>query len=298
MIMCHNNFQLLQKLIVLLDNDQNDIYLHIDKKSRGFDYREINSWVKYANITFLKRINVNWGGYSQIKAELKLLKEATKKEHVYYHLLSGVDLPLKTQAQIQQFFEKNAGKEFVAIDEVNTKDNDFFDRIGRYHFFQDYIGRNKGYRSAFLEHLESISLNLQAIFHIKRNNKKYRHIYKGANWFSITHKFAKYLVANEKNIHRDFGFGLCADELFLQTIIMNSPFRNNIANDSLRYIDWIRGKPYIFKSEDYDILMLSNKLFARKFDYNKNSDIVDRIFDELHLNEILRKYIKKFKMKI
>lgn len=286
MIMCHDNFQLLQKLLVLLDNDQNDIYLHIDKKSKGFDCKKIISCVKYATVTLLKRINVNWGGYSQIKVELQLLKEAIKKEHSYYHLLSGVDLPLKTQIEIQQFFEKNAGKEFVSIDNVSTTDNDFLDRIGRYHFFQDYIGRNKGYRSALLEHLESLSLNFQTFFHIKRNTLKSRQIYKGTNWFSITHKFAEYLVAKEKSIHRDFGFGLCADELFLQTIIMNSPFRNNLVNDSLRYIDWERGRPYTFIDEDYDILMTSNKLFARKFDYKKSPGIVDHIFGELQSDQI------------
>lgn len=93
-------------------------------------------------------------------------------------------------------------------------------------------------------------------------------------------------MAKEKSIHRDFGFGLCADELFLQTIIMNSPFRNNLVNDSLRYIDWERGKPYTFIDEDYNILMASNKLFARKFDYKKSPKIVDHIFSELQSDQI------------
>lgn len=286
MIICHDNFQLLKKLLILLDHDQNDIYLHIDKKSKGYNCSEIFSCVKHATVTLLKRINVNWGGYSQIKVELQLLKEATKKEHSYYHLLSGVDLPLKTQIEIHQFFEENDGKEFVSIDNDSTKDNDFFERIGRYHFFQDYIGRNSGYRSALLEYMESLSLKIQAFFHIKRKVLKNTQVYKGTNWFSITHKFAEYLLTEEKSIYRDFGFGLCADELFLQTIIMNSPFRNSIVNDSLRYIDWERGKPYTFSDEDYDILMTSNKLFARKFDYKRCPEIVDHIFNELQSSKI------------
>lgn len=62
---------------------------------------------------------------------------------------------------------------------------------------------------------------------------------------------------------------------------MNSPFRNDVVNDCLRYVDWERGKPYTFSDEDFDLLMSSNNLFARKFDYSKNPEIVDHIFNEL-----------------
>ena len=285
MIMCHDNFQLLQKLLILLDDERNDIYLHVDKKAKVFDCQEIVSCVKYATITLIMRINVNWGGYSQIRVELLLLKEATKKEHSYYHLLSGVDLPLKNQNDIYQFFEENAGKEFVSIDNL-TKKEDFFNRIGRYHFFQDFIGRNIGYRSGLLELLESLSLKIQNFFNIKRKTYENTEIFKGTNWFSITHNLAVYLLAKEKDIRKCFKFGLCADELFLQTIIMNSLFRNNLVNDSLRYIDWERGKPYTFTDDDFDLLISSNKLFARKFDYNRSPEIVDHIFNKMQSKEV------------
>ena len=284
MIMCHDNFELLQKLLILLDDEQNDIYLHIDKKAKIFDRRKLFSSVKKSTLTLVKRVKVNWGGYSQIKVELLLLKEATKVEHSYYHLLSGVDLPLKTQSEIHRFFEENVGKEFVSVDNL-TKNEDFFNRIGRYYFFQDFIGRNKGYRSALLETMESISLSIQGFFHVKRKAYENTEIFKGTNWFSITHEVAVYTLSKEKEIRKCFGYGLCADELFLQTVVMNSRFCNHLVNDSLRYIDWERGKPYTFSDEDYQLLISSNKLFARKFDYEKSPGIVDQIFNKLSLEE-------------
>lgn len=282
MIMCHNNFELLQKLLILLDDEQNDIYLHIDKKAKLFDHRKLFSSVKKSTLTLVKSVKVNWGGYSQIKVELLLLKEATKIEHSYYHLLSGVDLPIKTQSEIHRFFEENVGKEFVSVDNL-TKNEDFFNRIGRYYFFQDFIGRRKGYRSALLETMESISLSIQDLFHVKRKAYENTEIFKGTNWFSITHELAVYTLSKEKEIRKCFGYGLCADELFLQTIVMNSRFRNNLVNDSLRFIDWERGKPYTFSDEDFQLLISSNKLFARKFDYEKCPGIVDKIFNKLSL---------------
>ena len=74
------------------------------------------------------------------------------------------------------------------------------------------------------------------------------------------------------------------DELFVQTIAMNSPYRQNIANDSLRYIDWEHGFPYSFTAEDYSLLMNSDKLFARKFDEKKDFQIVARIRERIETN--------------
>ena len=37
LIMAHNNFYILEKLLILLDDPRNDIYIHIDKKVSKFD---------------------------------------------------------------------------------------------------------------------------------------------------------------------------------------------------------------------------------------------------------------------
>ena len=75
-----------------------------------------------------------------------------------------------------------------------------------------------------LETMESISLSIQDIFHVKRKAYENTEIFKGTNWFSITHELAVYTLSKEKEIRKCFGYGLCADELFLQTIVMNSRF--------------------------------------------------------------------------
>ena len=51
---------------------------------------------KYEGVIIDKPINVKWGNYSQIKCEMLLFKEAFEYpvNFDYYHLLSGVDLPL------------------------------------------------------------------------------------------------------------------------------------------------------------------------------------------------------------
>ena len=51
-------------------------------------------------------------------------------------------------------------------------------------------------------------------------------------------------------------YTLCADEIFIQTILWNSPFRermhctNNANTGSMREIDWEHGSPYIWQDHD------------------------------------------------
>lgn len=52
----------------------------------------------------------------------------------------------------------------------------------------------------------------------------------------------------------------------------------------MRLIDWKRGKPYIFRSGDYNQLISFNKMFARKFDEDVDFDIVEKIFWTLSKN--------------
>jgi len=271
LIMAHTNFNQLQSLINTIDDSRNDIFIHIDKKCT-LDSSKLSS--KYSKLYFTKRNNVIWGGYSQIDTELVLLKKAFSVSPDYnrFHLLSGLDLPIKSQDYIHSFFENN-NQEYIDYD---MNDQYFDDRCKYYYTFQDIVGRDN--RNALIKQLRRIQnllVKLQTKFKIIRHTNMT--LYKGANWFSITNGMAKYILDNEKNIKKIFGMTLCCDELFLQTFAKISPFSNNINQINLRLIDWNRGKPYTFKAEDYNELLNSDCLFARKFDETIDSKIIDLI---------------------
>lgn len=289
LIMAHGDFELLKILLILLDDTRNDIYVHIDKKVKGFVANEFKMFVKKAGLFFTNRVNVAWGGYSQIKAELILLNEAVKRKYSYYHLLSGADLPIKTQNEIHEFFSTNAEKNYIGIDAVGIEECGAISRIGRYRFFQDYLGRGSQKRNKYMlficDTIEKKLLKVQKYLQINRLKKWNVCIYKGPNWFSITHSLAKYILENGKTIKKHFDKGICADELFLQTIAMNSKYKESIDNNCLRYVDWQRGNPYIFQITDFDELCKSDKLFARKFSYEKYPEIVEKIYQYLLVDQ-------------
>ena len=55
LIMAHNQWAILAKLIRLLDDENNDIYLHIDKKVKSFPKDSIIASVSKSRLFFTKR---------------------------------------------------------------------------------------------------------------------------------------------------------------------------------------------------------------------------------------------------
>lgn len=87
LIVFHNNFYILKKLPKCIDDIRNDIYVHIDKKVKSFDFNYFKSLVKHSDIYSIDRVRVGWESYTQIKAELILFKTASKYNYKYYHLI-------------------------------------------------------------------------------------------------------------------------------------------------------------------------------------------------------------------
>jgi hypothetical protein len=290
LIMAHNNFYVLEKLLCLIDDERNDIYIHIDKKVEKFDFNYFKALLKKSKIFFINRINVNWGGFSQVKCWMLLLKSAIENRYEYYHLLSGVDLPLKTQDYIHTFFDVNAGKEFIGFDpEVGL----YRKRVKYIYIFNESRSSTK-IISELKRQIRRSFVGAQILLRYDRTNKFSYEMKKGQLWCSISHALAEFLIDNDENINNLFKYSTSSDECFIQTIAFNSNFRGKIydMNDEyascMRYIDWNRGDrnrghPYIFRKRDYEELINSDKLFARKFDENIDKEIVDMIYGYLLL---------------
>ena len=280
LIMAHTQPELLKKLLKMLDNERNDIYLHIDSKAKDYPLDEIAAVLQKSKCIFTERTDVKWGSYSQIHCEMVLLKEAVKTEHAYYHLLSGMDLPIKSQEQIFAFFEKYNGLEFVDEDDVAISEA-ALSRVKYTHKFYGKAGSVK-------DILGALSVKGQKLLGVDKTQKYGNIIFqKGRNWFSITHGLAKLVVEKEDWIQEVFGQSVCGDELFLQTVARNSEYAEKICNPNTmpevpdtRYIDWKRGSnnnPYVFRKDDFEELKNALGLFARKFDLNVDKKIVEKL---------------------
>ena len=283
LIAAHHQMQLLHVLLQLIDDERNEIYLHVDKKCKEFNEEEFEKKIHKAKIHFLKRRSVTWGGYSLIQLELDLLKESTRTYHDVYHLISGADLPLKTQDEIYNFFDTHKGMQVVSYD-YETNMSDITNRMAQYRVFQDVYGNKKN----FLFKVDALSIRLQRFIGINRIKNITEPIKKGANWFSITHEFAEYVISKEKEIRSKYKFTRCCDEVFLQTLLYNSSYSSKVYFDeeanrcyNMRYVDFQRGNPYVFRISDEALLKSRRELFARKFDYEIDKSIIFDMRDEI-----------------
>lgn len=283
LIMAHSQFDLLKKIIQALDFEGHDIYVHIDKKVKELPDTEAFYDCVSASVLYFtkKRINVQWGGFSQIRAELLLMKECCKKKYSYVHLISGADLPLKPAYKIYDFFENSGGKNFL---DVSGSDNWSVEMTQWYTVFNE----NK-YHSSLLASIREKFLWLQKKAHYQRSTYKQENIVKGSQWFSLTQNTIKYILENKKRIWKTFLFTYAPDEMFIPTILYGTEYYKLVSEKyhNMRYIEW-DGKsrsPKIFTISDFEAIMSSEALFARKFSADIDSEIIERVLQTVIQNE-------------
>lgn len=274
LILVHKNPKQLVRLIESLQNDNDTFFVHLDKKCNMSEFGHILKENK--NIKFIsERVSINWGGFSMVEATINLIKNSLNySQYDYFILLSGQDYPIKNSKDIHMFLEKNNNLEYI-----NTRDiiNDWKSakiRYEQYHFM-DIVFKGRYYVE-----------KLFGFFIPKRNFYGNLHPFGGSQWWCLTKDCIKYImqyIKKNDDIIKYFKRVAVPDEIFFHTIIMNSIFKHKVVNDNLRYINIPKGEchPIIYKENNFYELMNCNKLFARKFDLNLDSNIFAMIDKQL-----------------
>lgn len=277
----------LRKLLQLLDDPRNDLFVHLDKRA-PFGPEAFSGCCRHAGLHFISpRIAIHWGGVSIMRAELALLKAAVPGHYAFYHLLSGQDLPIKDQDTIHAFFRQHPDREFLNFWQFKPTNQ------SRFHYFTLFP---EGAGSFLPNLLNVIFKGILMLLHIRMNRGIDFRI--ASQWFSITHKCALHVLSQEAWLEKTFRHTNTVDEVFLATVVWNSPFREqlydakqyvqnqdilNTAN--MRFIDWTRGEsvrhPWVFRADDLDLLMRVPHFWARKFDERVDAEIIDLIYGQL-----------------
>ncbi len=278
-MMVHNEWRILRLILDILDDERNDFFIHIDRKVKDEEIPyELTDVLKKSGVYMIPRMDVTWGGDSQIFCVMGLLKAASSGHYKYYHFISGVDMPLMSADRIFSFFYEHEGANFF---EYHNPLNSDMDRIRYYYFCQNKIGKGLDNETLFFQKIKGWLLKIQKALQINRLSNESITFYKGEAWFSITDEMAQYFVSSEKRIRKLFTGTWCGDEMCWNTIALNGPYADSVKNDCLRYIDWEAGDPYVFCKKDYLRILNSGKLFARKFSDSTDSEIVDMIYEKV-----------------
>lgn len=222
LIIAHNEYPVLEVLLSMLDDERNDIYLHIDKRATELFQQIKKVKMQKAGFYLIENpIKVYWGDISQVQVEYLLFETALSHgPYAYYHLLSGTDLPIKSQDYIHAFFQQNAGKEFVGFWQDAAHQRDLERKVFRYYFFTKRLKDKEHLLHGITALIRNLILAVQKISHYRR--KQTFEFKKGGNWISITENAVKYLLQYKEIVLNRMKYTLCADEIFIQTILWNS----------------------------------------------------------------------------
>ena len=275
MICAHKNQWQLETLLQLMDIEANDLYLHIDIKTKDLDFDRLKACVRKGRLFFTDRINVEWARWSIVESTIILLKAAMKNgPYAYYHLISGQDIPLMPISRINEIFD-NSDPDINYVDfseEAWSRKTvylrmAYFDRLlGNEWFFSNKV-------------LRTISWPIRKMrYFIRSISVKY---WVGSAWFDINQWLAEKIIENEKWILRHFKTFQFPDESFLQSLVLKLGIKNKCISPR-RFLEWEYGsgvwRPHVFTMKDYDRVMekAGDYIFARKFDEEVDREIIER----------------------
>lgn len=274
LIMAHDHPDELRAFSEAVDDERNDLFVHIDA-SAGPEMapREFENLCTKAHMSFIPSAEVNWGGYSAIKTEMRLLESAVAfGSHSYYHFIQNPTYPILNQNQIHSFFEQHKGLEFIPID--TTGNYDLVKYIWLFNETAAHTATSASDRLKLL--LRSLFVKFQKLLGYDHFAPFAMEFKKGLVLWSITQACAEYVIAHKNLIHKMMRHSVVGDEIFMQTLVYNSPFKTNIyqverdVTDTIHVTTWplenagIERPGHVFLQEDLDFILSSGALFARK----------------------------------
>jgi hypothetical protein len=261
----------LERLVRRLHDVAVDVFIHVDRRSGAIDTL-VTTTHDLPGVHFLDRHACRWGDFGHVAASLKGIEAITAQtgEYDYVVLLTGQDYPIKTNRQIRDTLRQAAGRSFMNYFPLPTSEweGGGLDRIERWHVH------------VWNRHLIIPPSHWR--FPRRRFPKGFRP-FGGSSYWCLAWDCVQYVQRFTRSHPRFVDFFRrvdVPDELFFQTVLLNSPLAERIVNDDLRYIEWrdVRsGSPAVLTSSDFPAIQASSKLFARKFDATVDAKVLDLV---------------------
>lgn len=302
LVLAHKNIDQVDRLINILNTEKSDVYIHCDKRwAEGFQFFSNKDYC----ICTEKRYECNLDDWSLIEAEIELINTAKKKyNYNYYILLSGQDYPIVPIDNIVKELSLNYPTSYIDVtpyDKYNWVSSKFDTNIL---FFRCGRMINSMFSNKYIRKLIKLPIyiinEISNIFTTprKRLAKLGVELFGGSAWWILSNEVVEFILREfyyNTNVIKELKNTITPEETFFQIMAMRSPGASKIVinqpdmvlQNCKTYAYFFSenkkfcGHPYIFTNSDDDIQLINNKgrecYFARKFDININSEILDYI---------------------
>lgn len=264
----------LTRLVSRLDSDASHFFIHVDRKTDDATYRLMTDRLAARpNVHFLERHRCDYGGFGHVKATLTGIRAIVRLglRVDYTILLTGQDYAITSSGEIEEFFKRHDGQSFMAYFPLPSEEweEGGMDRITEWHM---------RFRGRYLRFPGRLPLPVRRGFPLGLQP------FGGSAYWCLSRECVNYVrsfLDASPSYRRFFRYVNVPDEIFFHSILLNSPLKERVVNDDLRYLEWrnaaTAGGPAVLSDRDFAKIMNSGKLFARKFDVGKNEAILDMI---------------------
>lgn len=274
-ILAYKEPERIVRLVNRLKTPSDNFYVHI-----GIDVgkQRVNEWAHMieqkcpkANVKIASEFLTKRGSFDSVAAPLAAMKYFEELNYDYFVNLTGECYPLKHPDKIKKEFEGQTSG-FMEFFELPSPvwASGGMERLEKKFYF---LSVGKHYKLLRVPRLrKALPCNLKP--------------YGGSAAFCLHKQLVNYVLEfleTNPSVIKFFRHAGYADEVFFQTILMNSPFKSRIVNDDKRYIDWDQstgGHPKYLTTHDFLKMVESKKLFARKFSLAVDKNILD-IIDQM-----------------
>lgn len=295
LISAHTDAPQLKRLIEALHPNAH-FFVHIDKKS---DLSMFTAIIQQDNVHFLpNRIDVRWGTILEVEYQMALIKAAIDHpiEFDRIFFLSGMDYPLWSNEHITSWLKEQGNKEIlcgICMDTkaINKQQKELY-QLSRPFFNISSLGNRWNQRLSILCRKIKAALGMRKPLSFYVDGKQWK-LYKGSAWWCISQHLASYIYnmyMSKPEIRRYFINSFGQAETLIQTIAFNTPptqfaskcllVKGNYPGlAALTPLHFIIYEPVIkiLDETDYDTLMASERMFARKFISGTSDKLVKKL---------------------
>lgn len=262
------------RLVRKLSDDGVTFFVHVDRKTPDDVYEAIVAGLRdVPRVEWLSRRRCYWSGFGIVAAMLEAIERIAGDPDGFEYTtsLAADTYPLRSNREIRAYLRSLEGRSVLEHEPFPARGltGGGLERIERWHS-PNVFGRHASFPNRYGNIL------------LKRRFPAGLQPYSGSGGWCLSSDCVRYVagfvVANPRFV-RFFKRVFAPDESLFQTIVLNSRFADSLVNDDLRYIDWSGPHPLpkILTSADFDALMGSGDLFARKFDIRRDAEILDLI---------------------
>jgi hypothetical protein len=285
-VLAHKLPEQVGRLIRRLEHPEDRLFVHIDAKQdiEAFE-RELSPLVETGRVEWIEpRVKCHWAGPGHLMATLAGAAQALASGHDFSHLilLTGQDYPIRATAEIRRFFAEQPQKSFISwsrgegyeLPDEQRRGNERWhwngseDRIVKRHY--KLPGRK-----------QPVALPNRLLPFVRRRPSPAGLVpSQGLAYWSLSREAIAHCLEYARR-HPQLGDYLkrsfAPDENYFQMVLLSSELAPRLVNEDLRYLNWDGYHPHTITMADFEPMLASRKLFARKFDSSVDREVMDAL---------------------